>query len=298
MVVNDAGLRDGLQNQPRLVSTADKIRLLKALLAAGIRHVEATSFVSPKTVPQMTDADAVYGHERIDYSALVPNVKGYQRAVVAGARSVAVVLSATETMSQRNINMSLGPATAAAEAVMAPVRQTRVTARAYIAVAFERPFGGVTPPDTVLRLADRMAACGTDEIIIADTICATGPDAVARPFGRLANSHPLSRLTAHVHDTRGLAAANAYAAIVTGIWKFDSAIGGLGGCPFAPGAAGNLATEDLVYVRHAGGYETGIDLTQLETAVECAECCVGISLGGRWLAWRRSQRAREIGGCG
>jgi hydroxymethylglutaryl-CoA lyase len=297
IIVNEVGLRDGLQNQPRHVETKDKLRLLEALLAAGVRHVEATSFVSPKAVPQMADAADLMAQlpdrNRIDYSVLVPNVKGYQRARASDARSFATVLACTETMNQRNINMSLAQAEAACAEVMRLAAADGVTGRAYLAVAFVCPFEGKVDSDRVVRLAAAMFDAGAREVIVADTIGWADPVQVADIFRTLARQHRPERLSGHFHDTKGLALANCYAAFEQGVRKFDSSVGGLGGCPFAPGAAGNAATEDLVNMFESAGISTGIDLEKLTAAVAVAEQCVGKTLGGRWLDWRRGQGARQ-----
>lgn len=294
IIVNEVGLRDGLQNQSRQVATADKLRLLEALLAAGVRHVEATSFVSPKAVPQMADAADLMGQVpdsgRVDYSVLVPNVKGYERALAANSRSVAVTLSCTETMNQRNINMGLDHAEAVCAEVMRRAASEGIIGRAYLSVAFVCPFEGKVGATVVYRLAQSMIDAGAREVIVADTIGWADPVHVAEVFGTLISRHGSEILSGHFHDTKGLALANCYAAFEKGIRRFDAAIGGLGGCPFAPGAAGNVATEDLVSMFESAGCDTGIDLEKLVAAIGVAEQCVGRELGGRWMEWRRSQQ--------
>jgi hydroxymethylglutaryl-CoA lyase len=294
VIINEVGLRDGLQNQPRLVDTAHKLKLLDALLAAGVRHVEATSFVSPKAVPQMADAAELMARlparDGIDYSVLVPNVKGYERAKAANAGSVAVTLSCTETMNQRNINMSLSQAEFVCAEVMKLAAAQGLVGRAYLSVAFVCPFEGRVLPDVVIRLATSMLEAGAREIIIADTIGSADPVHVTDVFRSLTRRYGPALLSGHFHDTKGLALANCYAAFGEGVRKFDSSIGGLGGCPFAPGAAGNAATEDLVNMFESAGCATGIDLNKLPAAVEVAEECTGQTLGGRWLKWRRTQK--------
>ena len=296
VIVNDVGPRDGLQNQPVQVPTAGKLKLIRRLLAAGLKHIEVTSFVSPKAVPQMADAAEVYAGlppaADVEYSALIPNEKGYERARAAGARSVAVVLSATETMNRKNISMSLEQARAVSHAVVARARADAVTSRAYIAVAFECPYEGPVDAERVRLLAAELFERGADEVIIADTIGAANPQAVARLFERLGREFGTERLSAHFHDTRALALANAWAALQAGIRKFDASIGGLGGCPFAPGASGNVATEDLVLLLHQCGYATGIDVDKLCDAVAVASELIGAPLGGRMLPWRRAAQAR------
>lgn len=294
VIINEVGLRDGLQNQARLVNTADKLRLLEGLLAAGVRHLEVTSFVSAKAVPQMADAAEVMkglpDRDRIDYSVLVPNLRGYERGRAAGMRSVAVTLSCTETMNRRNINMSLEQAEAVCAEVMRRTVNDGLTGRAYLSVAFVCPFEGDVEPDVILRLAESMFDAGAQEVIVADTIGYADPFHVGDLFRMLLRRHRPDRLSGHFHDTKGLALANCYAAFEQGVRKFDSAVGGLGGCPFAPGAAGNAATEDLVNMFESAGCETGIDLEKFVAAVAIAEECVARTLGGRWLNWRRSQQ--------
>lgn len=296
VIVNEVGLRDGLQSHPHFIATDDKLALLDALLAAGIRHVEATSFVSPKAVPQMADAAELHARlpakERVDYAVLVPNFHGYERARAAGAKAVAVVLACTTTMNQRNINMTLDAATTVATEVMGRARADGVTARAYLATAFVCPFEGAVPPPVVHDLAGRLFASGADELIVADTIGGADPVRVGRMFEHLAARFGRRTLSGHFHDTKGMALANCVAALDRGIRKFDAAIGGLGGCPFAPGASGNVATEDLVNMLESAGYDTGIDLERLAVAVEAAEACTGKALGGKWMSWYRSQRTR------
>ena len=297
IVINEVGLRDGLQNQPHLVGSDQKLAMLDALLVAGLRAVEVTSFVSPKAVPQMADAADIMARlppqEGVDYSALVPNMKGYERALASGARCVAVVPACTEAMNRANINMGLAQAVEVAETVMQRARADGGGGRAYLATAFACPFEGPTNPDVVLELAGRMLRAGAAEVIIADTIGAANPAEVRDLFGALVATHGAAPLAAHFHDTRGLALANCWAAAERGIRKFDASIGGLGGCPFAPGASGNAATEDVVHLFQGAGFETGIDLDRLLVAVAAAEAAVGTPLGGRYATWRRSQQRRH-----
>lgn len=299
VTVNEVGPRDGLQNQPVLVDTEGKIRLIQALIDAGVRSIEATSFVSPNAVPQMADAAALVAalpaKDRVDYSVLVPNIKGYERARAAGATSVAVVLSASETMNEKNINMSLAQARSACREVMRNTAADGITGRAYIAVAFSCPYEGPTPAQDVLELAEEMFTAGATEVIIADTIGAANPTEVFRLFSDLRARYAMERLSAHFHDTRAMALANVWAALHAGVRKFDSSIGGLGGCPFAPGASGNLATEDLVLMLNQCGYDARIDVYALCAAVKVAEKIVNRPLGGRMMAWFEAQRVREAG---
>jgi hydroxymethylglutaryl-CoA lyase len=212
---------------------------------------------------------------------LVPNLKGLDRAHAAGAREIAVVLSATETMNRKNINMGLDQAAEVSENTLHAAHALGLRTRAYVAVAFECPFEGVTPLDTVAALAKRMAQAGAGEIAIADTIGAASPGMVKERLQVLTEALGTERLAVHFHDTRGMGAANAWAALEAGVRRFDASVGGIGGCPFAPGAAGNLATEDLVYMLHGMGVATGVDLDQLIEAGNVAEQVIGRPLPGK-----------------
>lgn len=295
--ITDVTARDGLQNQPAAVSTGDKLALIRLLAQAGVRRIEATSFVSPKAVPQMADAaavleglrDATQGADPLRPSVLVPNLKGLERALAAGATEVAVVLSATEQMNRRNINMSLDEATQVSEAVVRAACGAGIRTRAYVAVAWECPFEGDVDEARVVALAERMARAGAHEIVIADTIGAAAPAAVRTRLRALLHALPADRLAVHLHDTRGFGVANAAAALESGIRRFDASTGGIGGCPFAPGAAGNLATEDLVLLAEQSGFSTGISLEGLVAAVDFAGRLLGREVGGRSLRWLRAR---------
>jgi hydroxymethylglutaryl-CoA lyase len=297
--VTDVSPRDGLQNQSTAVSTEGKLRLIERLAAAGVQSVEVTSFVSPKAVPQMADAGELLPqvHAKLPAlraSVLVPNLKGLDRAHAAGAREIAVVLSATETMNRKNINMGLDQAAEVSENTVHAAHALGLRTRAYVAVAFECPFEGVTPLDTVAALAKRMAQAGAGEIVIADTIGAASPGMVKERLQVLTEALGTEHLAVHFHDTRGLGAANAWAALEAGVRRFDASVGGIGGCPFAPGAAGNLATEDLVLLAERSGFTTGISIDGLLDAIDCAQDLLQMPLGGRSIAWqRREQRKRE-----
>lgn len=299
LIITDVAPRDGLQNQPMQVPSHAKVEFVRLLAAAGLQRIEVTSFVSPKAVPQMVDAsEIVAGVHRvapnIRASALVPNLRGLQRSLKAGVEEVAVVLAATETMNQRNINMSLAQATEVCAATLCAARDAGIATRAYIAVAFDCPFEGRTDAATVARLSERMLRAGANEIVIADTIGAASPGQVAHLLRDLRDVVPLQMLAVHFHDTRGFGVANAWAAIEAGVRHFDASAGGIGGCPFAPGAAGNLATEDLVLLAHQSGLCTGISLDGLRGAVEFAESMLQRPLGGRSMVWARGQRKSPI----
>lgn len=296
--ITDVAPRDGLQNQQVPVSTEAKLALIGLLEAAGVRSVEATSFVSPRAVPQMADAGelvpAVAARwPRLRTSVLVPNLKGLERAHAAGAREIAVVLSATETMNARNINMGLAQATEVSEQTLAAAHALGLRTRAYVAVAFDCPFEGETPLAEVLRLAARMHAAGAGEVVIADTIGSASPGQVKERFAALREVVPIDHLAVHLHDTRGMGAANAWAALEAGVRRFDASVGGIGGCPFAPGAAGNLATEDLVLLAERSGLATGVSLPGLMDAIDFAQTLLQRPLGGRSIAWLRREQAKR-----
>lgn len=296
--ITDVAPRDGLQNQAIHLATADKLRLIELLVAAGVRSVEAASFVSPKAVPQMADAAELVPQVQARFpalrtSVLVPNLKGLERAHAAGAQEVAVVLSASETMNRKNINMGLDQATEVSEQTLAAARALGLRTRAYVAVAFDCPFEGETPLDEVLRLSARMHAAAADEIVIADTIGSASPGQVKQRFAALRGVVPMERLAVHLHDTRGMGVANAWAALEAGVRRFDASVGGIGGCPFAPGAAGNVATEDLVLMAERSGFSTGIALPGLLAAVDFAQEQLQRPLGGRAITWLRRQRDRD-----
>ncbi len=303
VIVNEVGPRDGLQSQGKTLSVDERLQLIEGLLNSGIRHIEVGSFVSPRAVPQMAGTGELFGRlslrNEATYSALVPNLRGYEFARAAGACSIAVVLSATETMNQRNINMSLEQTTAVCAELMQRAREDGIESRAYVAVAFECPFEGLTSPAVVELLTRRMFDAGAGKVIVADTIGAANPRSVQRVLERLTDLDAASRLSCHFHDTRGMALANVLAALEFDVREFDSSIGGLGGCPFSPGASGNLATEDLVLMLQSMGLYTGIDLDRLVVAVEQAQRLTGSSLGGhshRWLQRERTKRQEVANG--
>lgn len=291
LLITDVAPRDGLQNQPMEMATADKAWLIDSLARCGLPRIEATSFVSPQAVPRMADAAdvmaAVAPLAASHLCVLTPNLRGLERATQAGAREVCVVLSATETMNRKNIRMGLGEAEAACLEVMAQARAQGLRSRAYVAVAFACPYEGPTPPAVTRRLAERMAAGGADEVVIADTIGAGDPGQVQALMRPLIDTFGPSRIGLHLHDTRGLGLANAWAAMQAGVERFDASAGGVGGCPFAPGAAGNLATEDLVWLAQTSGFDTGVDLRALVMLIEAFSQRLGRPLGGRSYAWLR-----------
>lgn len=297
LCITDVSPRDGLQNQTAIVSTDDKIEFISLLSQAGVASIEAASFVSPRAVPMMADAAEVVAGVRdrrlpLRLSALTPNAKGLERAHACGVQEIAVVLAATETMNRKNIGMGLAEATRVSLSTIAAARAAAMTTRAYIAVAFECPYEGTTAPATVMNIAQLLAEAGADEIVVADTIGAASPAQVRDLLRALCDQHDADRLAAHFHDTRGMGLANAWAALECGLRRFDASAGGIGGCPFAPGAAGNLATEDLVLLAEQSGLLTGVDLQKLLVAVDFMGKRLGHTLGGHSARWLRARHLK------
>jgi hydroxymethylglutaryl-CoA lyase len=270
ITVVEVGPRDGLQNESARISTGDKISFVDRLSAADLPVIEVSAFVSPKWVPQMADAAEVFaGITRkpgIRYTALVPNVAGLDRAVQAGVTEIAVFAAATETFSCKNINQSIDESLAGYTDVCARARALGVRVRGYVSTAFGCPYEGDVAPEKVADVAVRLLALGAFEVAIGDTIGIAHPGQVARVLDVVLARVPLEHLALHFHDTRGTALANVLAALSFGVSTFDASAGGLGGCPYAPGAAGNLATEDLVYLLNGLEAETGVSLAALVDA--------------------------------
>jgi hydroxymethylglutaryl-CoA lyase len=266
----EVGPRDGLQNEATPVATADKLRYIDLLTRSGEQLIETTSFVSPKAIPQMADAaEVMAGIERRDgvsYLVLTPNLRGLARAVDAGARAVAVFTAATESFTKRNINMTIDESLATFGEVVRAAKGEGLWVRGYVSTAFGCPYEGKVAPDAVVRVADALATMGCDEISIGDTIGVGTPNQVFEVVERVRAVVPLERVAMHFHDTRGTALANIVAALEAGVAIFDASSGGLGGCPYAPGATGNVATEDVLYMLHGMGIETGIDLGAVRAA--------------------------------
>jgi hydroxymethylglutaryl-CoA lyase len=288
LLINEVGPRDGLQNQPTLVSAEDKLKLIRLLQKAGLKSLEVGSFVSPKAVPQMATTEEVVkslGPSTLGLSVLIPNMRGFERAKEVGVSEVAVVLSATETMNVRNINMSLEKTVEVCEEAVCAAKASGIRVKAYVAVAFECPFEGPTSRDVLYRLTQQMFDAGADEVVIADTIGAAAPMQVREVMTDLVASHGADRISGHFHDTRGMALATCFASIEAGIRRFDSSIGGMGGCPFTPNAAGNLATEDLALMASQSGFDTGIKFPELIEAIDFASFVTQRELGGRSAQW-------------
>lgn len=285
--INEVGPRDGLQNQDVHLTKEERLKIIDSLVKANLPGIEVASFVSPKTVPQMQGADYIVenlNNSNCDYSVLVPNLQGYQSAKNAGAKTVSVVPAATEKMNQMNINMSLDQSLSTACEIMSLGKVDKIKTRAYIAVAWECPYEGKVEEENVLKIADQLIEAGADELILADTIGAANPESVKSLFSKVIDRYSI-QISAHFHDTRALALVNVWSALNCGVKKFDSCIGGLGGCPFAPGASGNLATEDIVNMLHQSGYTTNVKEDELMDAVRETSKILNYEIGGRMTKW-------------
>jgi len=283
----EVGPRDGLQNEKVTIPTQVKIDYITALGDAGLRVIEAGAFVSPKWVPQMADSAEVYANipkdPGVDYPVLVPNGKGLDRAIDAGVKSIAIFTAASETFNKRNINMSIDESFVNYAPVAARARAEGIRVRGYVSTAFGCPYEGDVAPEKVLEVVARLLDLGCYEVSVGDTIGVGTPMQVQGVIGILLQVVPASRLAMHFHDTRGTALANTLAALEMGIATYDASSGGLGGCPYAPGASGNLATEDLVYMLDRMGIDTGVDLNRLVRASAIIAPYLDHPLPGRYL---------------
>jgi hydroxymethylglutaryl-CoA lyase len=293
VLVCEMGPRDGLQNEHGVVSTADKVRYIDLLSVSGLRFIEATSFVSPKAIPQLADAEEVFTRIRkrpgVRYAALTPNLKGLQRAKAAGADAVAVFTAASEAFTRRNINMTIDESIETFRDVVRNAKENAIWVRGYVSTAFGSPFGDEVSPGMVAGVCRRLLDLGCDEISVGDTIGVGVPSQVDEMVPMLLREIPIEKLAFHFHDTRGTALANVYAALQHGIAIFDSSSGGLGGCPYAPGATGNLGTEDLLYMLGGMGIETGVDLARVRDASRFIAGVLGHDLSSK--AFQAMERA-------
>jgi isopropylmalate/homocitrate/citramalate synthase len=287
VTIVEVGPRDGLQNEKAVVPTPRKIAFVDQLTAAGHQAIEVGAFVSPKWVPQMGDATEVFaGIARkpgVRYSALVPNRAGLDRALAAGLRDIAIFAAASETFSRQNINQSIDESFETYRQVTDAAMQAGLRVRAYLSTSFGCPFEGPVSPAQVVALTERLVQLGAYEVAVSDTIGIAHPGQVSRLLDQLLARVPAPQIALHFHDTRGTALANVLAGLQGGITTFDSAAGGLGGCPYAPGAAGNLATEDLLYVLDGLGIETGVSLDGVVRASRAIEGAVGHPLPSRYV---------------
>jgi isopropylmalate/homocitrate/citramalate synthase len=270
VTVVEVGPRDGLQNERAQVSTADKIAFVDRLSSAGLPVIEVSAFVSPKWVPQMADAAEVFAgitrRPGVRYTALVPNPAGLERALAAGVGEVAIFAAASDTFSRKNINQSIDESFETYRAVCTAAQAAGVRVRGYLSTAFGCPYEGDVKPEVVADLAGRLLELGVFEVAISDTIGIAHPGQVPRVLDAVFARVPVHQVALHFHDTRGMAVANVLAALPLGVRTFDASAGGLGGCPYAPGASGNLATDDLIYLLDGLGIATGVSLAALEDA--------------------------------
>lgn len=277
--------RDGLQNETAMIPIEGKRRLIEALVAAGLRRLEITSFVSPKWIPQLADAEelakSLTPPPGVTYAALCPNARGLERALGAGVKEVAVFLSSSETHNKMNINKTIADTLSVFEEIVPPAREAGVTVRAYLSTVWGCPYEGPVDAQKALGIAQRLLELGCYQVSIADTIGVGTPRQTSEIVKRFLGELPPERFALHMHDTRGTALANVLVALELGVRDFDSSVGGVGGCPYAPGAAGNLATEDLVFMLEGMGIKTGVDLDKLIAAGNIAEQVIGRQLPGK-----------------
>jgi hydroxymethylglutaryl-CoA lyase len=297
VTVYEVGPRDGLQNEARPIATADKIALVDMLSTTGLPKIEITSFVNPKWIPQLADgaevAQRIQRKPGVEYSCLVPNAKGLERALGAGMKEVAVFLSASETHNKKNVNKTIAETLTAFEEVIAPAKSAGARVRAYVSTVFGCPYEGTVDPAAVVALVKELRARGVYQISLGDTIGVGTPVQVRKVLELVQEVAPVEELALHFHDTRGTALANVLIGLQMGFTTIDSAVGGLGGCPYAPGASGNLATEDLVYMLHGMGIQTGIDLDALVACSAKLAALVGHELPSKYLKAALGEQAKR-----
>jgi hydroxymethylglutaryl-CoA lyase len=295
--IYEVGPRDGLQNELRTLPTRDKARLIEALVAAGEKRIEVTSFVSPKWIPQLADAEEVLrlvGRKPgVTFSALVPNLKGLVRAREAGLEEAAVFISASEAHSKKNINKTIAEALETSREVTTAATQAGMRVRGYLSTVWGCPYEGHVPVERVVDICRKLVDMGLYQLSLGDTIGVGTPRQTEEILEGLLKYIPVEKLALHMHDTRGTALANALVGLSAGVTTFDASIGGLGGCPYAPGAAGNLATEDAVFMFHGMGVETGIQMDKLVEAGELAQQLIGRKLAGKFLQAALGEREKR-----
>jgi hydroxymethylglutaryl-CoA lyase len=298
----EVGPRDGLQNEARLIPTADKVALIDALSGTGLRAIEVTSFVNPKWIPQLADAVEVASRIQrvpgVAYSALVPNRQGLEGAQKAGMSEIAVFLSASETHNKKNVNKTIAGTLEAFRETVPPAIAAGMKVRAYVSTVFGCPYEGQVDPARAVDLCRSLRALGCYQISLGDTIGVGTPRQVRDVLTRFLAEMPAEELAVHFHDTRGTALANILVAVELGITTVDSALGGLGGCPYAPGAAGNVATEDVVYMLEGMGVNTGIDLDRLIDCSRLASSLVGHEMPSKYYRAAMGARQRQVGRAG
>jgi hydroxymethylglutaryl-CoA lyase len=295
----EVGPRDGLQNESRMVPTDDKVRLVDALSQTGLRAIEITSFVNPKWIPQLADGAEV--SRRITrkpgliYSALVPNKQGLDAAIAAGMKEIAVFMSASETHNKKNINKTIAQTLVAFQETVPPAIAAGLRVRAYVSTVYGCPYEGAVDPARALELCRALRALGCYQVSLGDTIGVANPRQVRDVLSRVLAEIPIPEVAVHFHDTRGTALANILVSVEMGITTVDAALGGLGGCPYAPGASGNVATEDVVYMLEGMGVRTGVDLDKLVDCARLASTVVGHEVPSKYYKAAVGARSRATG---
>src|SRR5690625_858966 len=289
VVIKEVGPRDGLQNEKEWIKTDDKVALINKLSDSGIQHIEYSSFVHPKWIPQLSDAREVgkriKRNPNVTYSALVPNEKGLEHALEAGIDMASVFMSASETHNRKNINKSIDETFPVLKKVIEGAKQEQKRVTGYLSTVFDCPFEGRIRKDNVLHVCDRLFELGVDDLSLGDTIGTAVPSQVEELLEAVLHRYPNKNIIMHFHDTRGMAIANIVTSMRYGITRFDSSLGGLGGCPYAPGAAGNVATNDLLYLLHGLGINTGVDEDKIQEAAFYIQEILNKDLPSRSLAY-------------
>ena len=292
ITINDVGPRDGLQNQPKLLSKDQRLSLISALVDAKVPEIEVGAFVSPKAVPAMAGTDELFADLAASlknnsslFSALIPNMKGFELAMSAKVPLMSLVVATSNTMNLKNIRMTTHDSVSVSKDVLKAAKEQGANVQAYVATAWACPFEGKISADRVFSITEQLLQAGASSIVIADTIGAANPLEVNQLMEAMASRFDLSQLSCHFHDTRAMGLANVYAAISAGVRRFDASIAGLGGCPFAPGASGNVATEDVVMMVQQMGFSTGIDMALLVKAANLAIELTGSASGGNAKPW-------------
>lgn len=287
VTIKEVGPRDGLQNEKTAIATEDKIAWINQLSKTGLTYIEITSFVHPKWIPQLADAlDVAAGIERVPgvtYAALVPNQKGLENALTTQVDEISVFMSASETHNQKNINKSISDTFPVLTAVVQEAKRAKKTVRGYLSTVFGCPYEGEVSIEQVAAISERLFEMGVDELSLGDTIGVATPRQVEAVLNSLLKRFPKEKLSMHFHDTRGTALANVLLSLEMGITTFDSSLGGLGGCPYAPGASGNVATDDLLYMLHGMDIATGIDAGRLTEAALFIQNKIGRALNSHYL---------------
>ncbi|TMN22212.1 hydroxymethylglutaryl-CoA lyase [Lentibacillus cibarius] len=291
--IKEVGPRDGLQNEKARVATADKVHWINMLSESGVKEIEYSSFVHPKWVPALSDAHDVgkriKRHPNVSYSALVPNMKGLELALETGIDGASVFMSASETHNRKNINKSIDESFPVLQEVIEEAKKAGKHVTGYVSTVFDCPYEGRITPEQVVRVCDKLFAFGVDDVSLGDTIGTAVPSQVEQLLDVVLSRYPQESIIMHFHDTRGMAIANIMTSMEYGITRFDSSIGGLGGCPYAPGAAGNVATNDVLYLLHGLGINTGISERKLQEAALFIQNKLGKTLPSKTLASAASQ---------